>query len=97
MKKISYLAILLIGLCSGNIQSQTFTWGNAFPSSNETEATVQHYISGSALYQINIRYNDKIFNKEINVNALDLDKLNKIKSIDLSTKQPPSVLKSRTV
>ena len=88
MKKLSYVTVLLMGLCSSEIQSQTFTWGNPFPSSNESEATVQHYISGSAVYQINIRYNEKIFNKEINVNALDLDKLNKIKSIDLSTKQP---------
>jgi hypothetical protein len=88
MKKLSLLACMLVGLCSATIKGQTFTWGNAFPSSNETEAALQHCITGSAVYQINIRYNEKIFNKEINVNALDIAKLNKIKSLDLSTKQP---------
>lgn len=88
MRKLSLLACLIIGLYSINGESQTFTWGNPFQSGNESGADVGHYISGSAVYQINIRYNDKIFNKEINVNAMDLAKLNKIKSIDLSTKQP---------
>jgi len=88
MKKTNYLFLILIGLCSITGYSQTFTWGNPFPSSNETDAKLDHYISGNSLYQINIRYNEKIFNREINVNALDIAKLNKIKSIDLSTKQP---------
>ncbi|MES2411730.1 MAG: hypothetical protein V4535_09840 [Bacteroidota bacterium] len=87
MKKISYLAILLIGLYSGSIQSQTFTWGNPFPSANETGSTLQHHVSGD-VYQINVKYNEKIFNKEVTVNALDIAKLDKIKTIDLSLKQP---------
>ena len=96
MKKLSYLAMLLIGLFSGEIQSQTFTWGNPFPSANETESNLQHYVSG-AVYQINIKYNDKIFNKEVNVNALDIAKLDKIKTIDLSMKQPVMGLNTASI
>lgn len=88
MKKLSYLVVLLTGLSSISVQSQTFSWGNPFSSSNESGASLQHYISGS-VYQLNLRYNDKIFNKDINVNALDIAKLTKIKSVDLSMIQPP--------
>ncbi len=88
MKQLSILAFIFIGLFSTGSQSQTFSWGNPFSSANETDVNLKHYISGSAIYQINIRYNEKIFNKEINVNAMEMVKLNRIKSIDLSTKQP---------
>lgn len=88
MKKISLLLFLLNSMFCVTVQSQTFTWGNPLSSSNESEATVQHYVSNS-LYQVNVRYNSKIFNKDINVNSYDLSKLNTIKSIDLSIIQPP--------
>ena len=87
MKKLNLLSFVVFGLLSASMYCQTFTWGNGFSSLDEAHAAVPHYVSNS-LYQINIRYNDKIFNKEIIVNSLDLVTLNKIKSIDLSTKQP---------
>ncbi|MEO5777017.1 MAG: hypothetical protein ABIQ27_08925 [Flavobacterium sp.] len=96
MKKLSYLAMLLIGLYSDGIQSQTFTWGNPFSSANETGSTLQHYVS-NGVFQINIRYNDKIFNKEVAVNNLDIAKLDKIKTIDLSLKQPVMGLNTASI
>lgn len=82
--------MILIALIFGKaatLSAQTFMWGSASPSLKETESKVSH-VADAKLYQINSRYNDDLFNRDVNVTAYSVKDLNKEKTNVLSVEQP---------
>ncbi len=77
--------LLLIGsIAVGN--AQTFTWGKAAPSQNETDAKLSHLDEGK-FYAINSKYNENVFNRDVNVNVYGSN-LDREKTNVLSVEQP---------
>lgn len=82
------LSLIVAGILStANLSAQTFTWGNSVPSLKETGSTLNHLVD-TKLYQLNSRYNENLFNSDVNVTSYALNSLNKEKTNDLSVEQP---------
>ncbi|RZJ64287.1 MAG: hypothetical protein EOO50_16145 [Flavobacterium sp.] len=85
MKK-NIMAIAL--LASAAMQAQTFTWSQPEPLRGEIESDVTHLVD-TKLYRIVSRYNENLFNQDVNVDTYNIVTLKKDRDFDLSVEQPP--------
>lgn len=85
MKKI---VLLLLLLASQNVLSQSFKWGEPFRISNETNATIDHYIVHNELHRFYSKYDLSIFNYTISTDQFSLNTLELLASEDISLPQP---------
>jgi len=85
-KQVGFAFIAFV-LLAAQTNAQTFTWGNPVSSLKETDSKMNHVV-GSNLYQINSRYNDALFNRDVNVTSYSLNNLNKEATNVLSIEQP---------
>ncbi|HLA55298.1 MAG TPA: hypothetical protein VK623_04325 [Flavobacterium sp.] len=82
------LMLFAIGcLTAANGHAQTLTWGNKTPVVNETESKLSQVLD-TKFYEINSRYNENLFNRDVNVGAYSLKDLNQEKTNVLSVEQP---------